>query len=392
MNKLSSRAVQTMTKAGRHSDGGGLYLNVKASGAKSWVFIYKRAGKKTEIGLGGLKSVGLKRARERAQAAREAVADSLDPRETLRPKKSKTVLDAMRATMDAQQLHKKSPKSLYQWERSLLTHCKPLHSLDLMTVRTADVVKAIKPVWNDIPETGRRTRARLEKVFDHARAMGWRDSDNPARWKGNLEHILPKQDRKVRHFPALPYAELPEFMTELKARPALSARMMEFAILTASRTGEVRFAVWSEIDFDAQLWIIPAERMKMDREHVVPLSEPALDILKPLYELRTSDYIFPSAKLGRPLSDGAMLAILKRMDRSDITPHGFRSTMRDWAGDETGFDREVIEFALSHIVGEEAERAYRRSTALDKRTRLMDAWADYAMGATTGKVIRFTAN
>lgn len=388
LQKLHPKATKTITKAGRHSDGGGLYLNVKKSGTKSWVFIYKRNHKKTEIGLGGIAGVSLAKAREIAQTCREAVAEGLDPRDVLRPTAGKTFLDAAQSTMDNQGIYDLNPKSVYQWERSLFVLMKGLHKKPVASITRADVLECLEPVWNATPETGRRTRARIETVFDRAITMGWREADNPARWKGGLKGSLTKNKKRVKHFAALPYADLPAFMQDLKGRPALSARLMEFTILTAARTTEARMASWDEIDFDKKLWTVPASRMKKGREHIVPLSSAAMDIISDLYSKRLNNWVFIGSPPSQPLSNGAMLSLKRRMGRPDITPHGFRSTFRDWAGDETGFSREVIEFSLSHVVGDEAERAYRRGSALEKRTRLMQAWADYATDQQTGNVVK----
>jgi len=385
--KLHPKAPKTLTKPGRHSDGGGLYLNIKKSGAKSWVFIYKRKGKTNERGLGGINAVSLSRARELAATCRQAVADGFDPRDVLNPKAGKTFLEAATSLMDKKGIKKLSPKSVYQWERSLLELMEPLHKEPIADITTVDVVRVLAPIWNTTPETGRRTRARVEGVFSYAKVMGWRTADNPAAFKGTLEHVLEKHTDEVQHFAALPYAELPAFMDELKTRPALSARLMEFTILTAARTSEACGASWDEIDLEQQRWTIPAERMKKGKAHIVPLSDAAIDVLKPLHAGRISEWVFPSPSPKTPLSTGAMAALLKRMGRKDITVHGWRSTFRDWAGDETAFSRDVIEFSLSHIVGDQAERSYRRKTALEKRTRLMDAWGDYCLD-NAGNVVR----
>ena len=386
--KLHPKATKTLTKPGRHSDGGGLYLNIKKTGAKSWVFLYKRKGKTNERGLGGINAVSLSRARELAAICREAVADGIDPRDVLNPKAGKTFLEAATSLMEKKGIRKLSPKSVYQWERSLFELMKGLHNQPIADITTADVVSHLSPVWVNTPETGRRTRARVEQVFSYAKVMGWRTADNPAAFKGTLEHVLEKHTDEIQHFAALPYSELPAFMEALRERNGLSARLMQFTILTAARTSEACAVSWDEIDFDKRLWTIPAERMKTGKVHVVPLSDAVINILEALRTARISEWVFPSGDSRKHLSTGAMAALLKRMDRKDITAHGFRSTFRDWAGDETGFSRDVIEFSLSHIVGDGAERAYRRGSAIEKRARLMQAWADYAKGEQTGNVVK----
>ncbi len=247
----------------------------------------------------------------------------------------------------------------------------------------------MQPIWNEKPETASRLRGRIERVLNFAKVKGWRAGENPAQWRGNLENVLPKQNKQMQqHHAAMAYVDLPEFVVRLAGHEALSARALEFLILTAGRSGEVLGARWSEIDLDADIWVVPAERMKMRKIHRVALSSAATAILEPLYKARISDWVFPGQKHNRPLSGMAMEMLLRRMRVTDATPHGFRSTFRDWCGDETNFPREVAEAALAHSVGSAVEQAYRRSDALEKRRQLMNSWADYCAGVKSGTVVR----
>jgi integrase len=279
-------------------------------------------------------------------------------------------------------------KTKYQWVYTLGDRCNPIRERPVSQVDTADILKILNPIWQEIPETAARSRSRIEEVLDFAKAKGWRDGENPARWRGHLANILPPRQKLTRgHHPAMAYSDLPAFWKRLNSMEALAARALELLILTATRTSEVLKATWDEFDLDKGLWVIPAERMKAKRDHRIPLTSEAVAILKPLFENRPSEYVFPGQKHGKPLSGMAMEMLLRRMKVKTVTVHGFRSTFRDWCGDETTFPREIAEAALAHKVGSDVEQAYRRSDALEKRRRLMEAWSDYCIGAKQGNVV-----
>jgi integrase len=402
VNRLSQAAVNNALK-GMHADGGGLYLHVNAKGAKSWIFRYMRDGRAREMGLGSLHTIGLKVARERAADRRRELLDGIDPLQVKQAKRHQAQLDAARAMTFKQcaqryiMAHKatwKSPKSLAAWEGTLESDVYPAFgAVPVQAVDVALVMKAIEPIWNTKPETASRVRGRIESILDYAAARGWRQGENPARWRGHLDKLLPapsKAKQAVRrtngrdeHHAALPYGQIAAFLAELRQQQGVAARALEFAILTAARTGEILGARWQEFDLTAKLWTIPAERMKGGREHRVPLSGGALEIITMMNENRQSDYVFPGASQGRPLSNMSMLVLLRRIKRADLTVHGFRSTFRDWAAERSNFQNEVIEMALAHAVGDKVEAAYRRGDLFEKRRRLMEAWAGYC-GSTLG--------
>ncbi|HXC90211.1 MAG TPA: integrase arm-type DNA-binding domain-containing protein [Stellaceae bacterium] len=388
VNRLSQAAVNNAPK-GMHADGGGLYLHVNAKGAKSWIFRYMRDGRAREMGLGSLHTIGLKAARERAADRRRELLDDIDPLQVRQAKRHKATLEAAKAITFAEcakryiAAHKagwKSPKSLDAWEGTLRDYANPVFgNLTVQAVDTALVVKAIEPIWAEKSETATRVRGRIESILDYATAREWRQGENPARWRGHLDKLLPKKAkvRAVEHHPALPFAEIPGFMETLRQENGGAAGALEFAILTAARTGEVIGARWADIDRNAKLWTIPGARMKGGREHRVPLSDAALAILDRLADTRQGEFIFPGGQAGRPLSNMAMLVLLRRMKRDDLTVHGFRSTFRDWAAERTSFQNEVIEMALAHAIGDKVEASYRRGDLFEKRKRLMEAWGGY---------------
>ena len=385
INRLSARTVATMKDPGRHSDGGGLYLVVDKGGAKRWAYLFRWEGKLKEMGLGGVTSVPLAKARERAAAAREQVADRINPITARREAAPGAVTfgaftDALLDEIEGQW---RNEKHRAQWRMTLTEYAAPLRGMAVTAVSTDDVLAVLRPIWTKKAETASRMRARIERVLDAARAKGLRSGENPARWRGHLDQLLPKRQKLARgHHTALPYPDLPAFLVRLRARPAISARALEFVILTAARSGETLGARWDEIDLDQRLWTVPAERMKAGRPHRVPLSTAAMQVLEPLAELRDGDLVFPGQRQGRPLSVMAMEMILRRMEVA-VTVHGFRSSFRDWAGEETDFAREIAEAALAHVVGDATERAYRRGDALERRRKLMEAWAAYCEAAPT---------
>lgn len=382
LNRLSARAVATLNAPGRHADGGGLYLAVGRGGARSWVFLFRWRGRLKEMGLGGLSSVPLAKAREKAAAARALVADGVNPIEAKREQAEVPTFgefaDAVVADLSPQW---RNPKHRAQWMNTLTRDAAPLRGLRVDRIETTDVLEAVKPIWAVKPETAYRLLGRIARVLDAAKAKGYRTGENPARWRGHLDHLLPKRQKLTRgHHKALPFVEVRAFVADLRQRDATSALALEFAILTAARSGEVRGATWAEMDLTARVWTVPAARMKAGREHRVPLSARAVEILEAVKPLASGDaaaLVFPSSK-GKALSDAAFQALLIRMGRKgELTPHGFRSSFRDWAGEVSTFPRELAEQALAHSVGDATERAYRRGDALHKRRALMDAWAGF---------------
>lgn len=400
LGKLSARFVQTVKYPPKwHSDGGGLYLRVTKEGGKSWVFIYPHPGKlraQREMGLGSYPSVSLEEARRLADRARQELRDGIDPIEkkkaaklakALEQAKAMTFDECATAYIEANRAGWKNDKHAGQWKTTLATYASPIiGKLPVADIDKGLVLKVLEPIWNEKAETASRLRGRIEAVLDWATAREYRTGDNPARWKGHLDKLLPKRSKisTVQHHPALPYARIGAFMIELRKQAGMGALALEFAILTAARSGEVRGATWSEIDLEARRWIIPVERMKAGKEHHVPLSDAALDLLKRLPGLAESALVFPAPR-GGVLSDMTLTAVLRRMQGDDapiwtdtggeaITVHGFRSTFRDWAGETTAYPREVIEHALAHQLKDKAEAAYQRGSLLDKRRRLMDDW------------------
>jgi integrase len=391
LNKLSARGVASITKPGRHGDGGNLYLVVDKSGSKRWVFLFRRDGVLREMGLGGLKSVTLARARELAAEARANLQAGVDPiaAKNHAPVTVPTFGDEADAFLEAMKPQFRNAKHIAQWEMTLREYAATLRPMRVDEITTADVLNVLKPYWLTKQETASRLRGRIERVLDAAKAKGHRSGENPALWRGHLDKLLPKRRKLSRgHHAAMPYEEVPAFIDQLRQREAMAARALEFTILTAARSGETFGATWKEVDLDAAIWVVPAERMKAGREHRVPLSPRAVEILTELAGLGTeaNGFVFPGQKEERPLSVMAMEMILRRM-KVNYTVHGFRSAFRDWAGEETAFPREVAEAALAHVVGDETERAYRRGDALEKRRKLMAAWANYCEPMATGNVL-----
>lgn len=388
LNRLKAKQVETLGP-GRHADGGGLYLDRDDQGRSRWLFMWSRNGKRREMGLGraGRGGVPLAAAREQASQAREMVRSGADPIEARRTMSNAAearvwtfgeVADEFVAALSPQW---RNAKHRAQWTMTLTHYAEPLRSRPVEHIDTASVLEVLQPIWLSKPETAARLRGRIERVLDAARARGLRTGENPARWRGHLDHLLPKRQKLTRgHHAALPYGELPSFMGKLRSRQAVAALALEFLILTAARSGEVLGATWGEINIGAKVWLVPASRMKGGREHRVPLCARAIEILHAVQQLRPelefeNAPLFPSQS-GGPLSSMALAMLLRRMDVS-VTVHGFRSSFRDWAGECSSFPRELAEAALAHTVGDSTERAYRRGDALEKRRRLMDAWAGY---------------
>jgi integrase len=379
---LTDRFCRTTHDEGRYSDGKGLYLVVDRSGRR-WMFRYQLAGRRREMGLGPYPEVGLAVARQFAAEARAKAKTGIDPIDARRAIRAVPTFGAF-----ADQLITdieggfRNEKHRAQWRMTIGdTYCRALRGKPIDAIDTADVLQVLKPIWLSKPETASRLRGRIERVLDAARARGFRVGDNPAGWRGHLQAMLPKRQKLSRgHHKALPYDGLPGFVSDLRKIDAVAARALEFVILTAGRSGEVLGATWKEIDFEAAIWSIPATRMKAGREHRVPLSERALTLIEGMKAVRSVDdagaFVFPGAKRNRPLSPMAMSMLLRRMKR-EFTVHGFRSSFRDWVGEETNFPREIAEAALAHTVGDSTERAYRRGDALERRRELMNAWNAY---------------
>ena len=398
LHRLTARAVES-AKEGRHADGGGLYLLV-APTRKSWTFLYVRNGRRREMGLGPVASVSLAEARRKAEEARRQLAAGVDPldakKEAEREQRIPTFGEFVDDYLETMRASWRNDKHAAQWAMTLgrardkegkLTkrgYCLGLANLRLDEITTDDILKELRPIWSTKPETASRVRGRVEAVLDAAKAAGHRSGPNPALWRGHLALLLPRRKRLQRgHHPAMPYSDVPAFVQRLRNAKGIGAMALEFLILTAARSGEVRGAVWAEIDLERKVWTIPATRMKAGREHRVPLTDRAVAILEQAALLRRpadgdddTALVFPSTKAGRQLSDMTLAAILRRMGLGHFTVHGFRSSFRDWAGDETHFPREVAEAALAHVVGG-VEGAYRRGDALEKRRELMGAWAAY---------------
>ena len=389
VDKLSARGVATATGPARYSDGGGLYLVVDASGAKRWLFIFRHGGKQREMGLGGLGAVSLADARKRRDEARRQLAEGLDP---IAEKRKRPVESAEAVTFGAfaddliADITKgfRNAKHVAQWTSTLATYAADLRQKAVAEITTDDVLNALRPIWHTKSETASRVRGRIERVLDAAKARGLRSGENPARWRGHLDQLLPKRKRLTRgHHAAMPYADVPAFVAALRERSGIAARALEFLILTSARVSEVTGAEVGEIDTKARVWTVPASRMKAGREHGVPLPDRALAILAEVEPQRRGSLLFPSFRADRPLSNAAFEAVLTRMKVAGATPHGFRSSFRDWAGDHTNHSRETIEAALAHAVGDATERAYRRGDALDKRRALVEEWTKYICSAHT---------
>lgn len=396
INKLTAVQVARLDQPGMYGDGGGLYLQVaksttaEGSVTKSWLFRFMLAGKARYMGLGDLKTFGLREARDRARDSRKQVADGIDPiearraqRDALRADDAKrlTFKEAAERYINAHQAGWRNAKHADQWRNTLTTYAYPVvGGLPVAKVEVAHIMQILEPIWSEKAETASRVRGRMESVLDWAKARHYRSGDNPARWRGHLDKLLPKRSKvaKVQHHAAMPYTALPALMERLRAMPNISARALEFTILSAVRTGETIGAKWDEFDLVSKVWTIPGDRMKSGREHRVPLTDRAVTILATIPREEGSEYVFAGARKGRPLSNMAMLELLRGMKGAEqFTVHGFRSTFRDWAAECTNFPRELAEAALAHVLSDKTEAAYQRGDMLDKRRKLMAAWARY---------------
>ena len=386
--RLTARKVAT-AKAGKYSDGGNLYLIVSDTGSRKWVLRFTWRGAAKEMGLGSANDVPLADARERAVDARRTLAKGLNPIEQRnRDGGIPTFGDMADAVCEALAAGFRNEKHKAQWRMTLSTYAAPLRAKPVDGIATEDVLAVLKPIWTDKPETASRLRGRIEKVLDAAKAKGHRSGENPARWRGHLDHLLPKPNKLTRgHHAAMPYEAVAAFLADLRQRTATAALALEFCILTAARSGEVLGLRRSEIDFEKKVWTVPATRMKAGREHRVPLSARAVAIAKECAQAHSGDFLFAGQVRNKPLSNMAMDMMLRRMKRDDVTVHGFRSSFRDWAGNVSSFPREITETALSHVIGDKAEQAYRRSDALEKRRKLMDSWAAFCEPRKAGNVV-----
>lgn len=400
IGRLSAVEVRSRREPGMYPDGGGLYLQVTATGAKTWIYRFALAGRRRDMGLGPLHTVSLLEAREAARLARQSVLNGVDPIEARRgvrldakaeEAKATTFKECAEAYIAAHKAGWKNEKHAAQWDSTLATYVYPtVGALSVAAVDTGLVLKVLEPIWTTKTETASRVRGRIEVILDWATVRGYRTGENPARWKGHLDQLLPARAKvqKAGHHAALAYDDIGAFMVALRGQGSVSARALEFAILTATRTSEVLGATWSEVDLDKGLWIIPPERMKADREHRVPLSIAALAVLGAMKAIQHNDFIFPGQKHKSGLSNMALLMVLRRMKRDDLTAHGFRSTFRDWCAEQTAYPAEVAEMALAHAVGSKVEAAYRRGDLFDKRVRLMADWAAFCGTSTKkGKVV-----
>jgi integrase len=399
VNQLTATKVQKIVAPGMYPDGAGLYLQVIGE-AKSWILRYSLRGKAREMGLGSLRKVGLADARRKAAECHKLLEDHIDPIEHRSKERAANALaSATKAITFAEAAtiyiasHRrglKNPKHAAQWGTTIATYAGPvLGKLSVADIGTGLVLEVLEPIWTTKPETAKRVRGRIESILDWARVSGHRSGENPARWRGNLDKLLPKRSkvRKVRHHPAMPYDVLPAFLQKLRTQEGNTARALEFCILTAARTGEILKARPSEIDRAEKLWTVPGERMKGGQEHRVPLCKRAMELVGKGSE----SYLFPSRYYpDKSLSNMAMLMLLDDLGAGDVTVHGFRSTFKDWARDRTRFDNYVVEAALAHVSGDKVEAAYARSDVLEKRRRLMDAWAEFCASTSllaTGDVV-----
>jgi integrase len=421
IGKLSAVEVAKAKGPAVLHDGGGLYLRIAANrtgrngrerlGAKAWVFRFQLDGKRRDMGLGPYPDISLSDARRRATEHRNQRRDGIDPLDAkgaqrqaqrLAVAKGRTFRECATEFIDKHRASWRNAKHRQQWENTLKTYVYPtLGDLPVSAIDAGLVVQVLDPIWTEKPETASRVRGRIEAVLDAATVRGFRQGPNPAQWKGNLAHILPAHARvrKVVHHAALPFADMPRFLAALRSRDGMAARALEFAALTAARTGEVLGARWGEIDLAGKVWTVPADRMKAGREHRVPLSDASLAVLESVRPLALTMHgqpepsapVFPGPRRALPMSNMTMLMLLRRMKRNDLTAHGFRSTFSDWAAERTSYAREVVEMALAHTIENKVEAAYRRGDLFEKRRQLMQAWAQFCDAPSAGEVVPLRA-
>lgn len=402
INRLSALKINKLNTAGYFVDGGGLVLQISKTGSKSWLFKFDYQGKRHEMGLGSLATVNLKDAREKARLCRLKLLDGINP---LLEKKQAfrsiaqqsarmlTFEECANSYIKAHESSWKNPKHLQQWENTIKTYANPvIGKLNASDIDTSHIRKILDSIWKTKTETAVRLRGRIETILDWAKVAGYRDGENPARWNGHLDQMLPAPNKikKVKHLPSLPWTEISNFMNTIREDKVQASKAVALAILTATRSNEIRFAKWSEFDLEQSIWIIPAERMKAGKEHRIPLSKQVIALLNTLD--KEGEFIFKGRKEGTPISDMTLTAVIRRMDQAikdsggaglvdangeTITMHGFRSTFRDWCAESSEFPREVAEHALAHKLPDKIEQAYQRGDMLQKRALLMQSWADF---------------
>lgn len=400
LHNLKPITLSRPMKPGYHGDGGGLYLQVTSGGAKSWIFRFALAGRRREMGVGSFPSISLAAARDAATKARALVKAGKDPIAVREAEKAQERLEAAQGVIwsdavdqfvEAHENSWRNKKHRQQWRNTLDTYARPtLGTQAVGSIGTPEVINVLEPIWYTKPETASRVRGRIERILDWAKVKGFRTGENPARWRGHLDKVFPTKAkvRKVKHHAAVPIDDLPAVYARLSKAKGVAARAVRFTILTAARPGETQGGLWPEIDRKNVLWVVPAERMKADKEHRVTLSREALAILDEMEEVRTNKHLFPGHKAKRPLSLTAMSKALKAAGGGKATVHGTaRSTFKDWASERTSFPREVSEMALAHAVGDKVEAAYRRGELLKKRAALMQAWANFLVAESKGKII-----
>lgn len=384
----------------------GFFLQVARNGSRSWLFRYTLNGKTRHMGLGSLAVISLADARTAAIECRRLCHAGVDPIEHRKASRTEARLATARAMtfddcanryMAAHTVGWRNSKHRAQWVATLRTYVTPVFgSLPVQTIDTGLIMRVLEPIWTIKPETASRVRGRIEVILNWAKTHGFRQGENPARWRGHLENLLPSRSRvqKIEHHAALPYSDVGVFMCDLRERAGVAAAALEFLILTAARTSEVIGARWEEMNLSTRTWVVPAERMKARAIHRVPLSNAALVVLERMRVIQQDEFVFPSTKKGKRLSNMALLVLLRRMKRTDLTTHGFRSTFSDWAAECTNFPREVAEIALAHTISNKVEAAYPRGDLFDKRCRLMDAWAEYCAATISapGTVVPLRTN
>jgi integrase len=405
IERLSALGLSKLTKRkGVFCDGGGLYLHSDPPTQSSWLFRYRLSGKTRWMGLGPYPAISLAKARELAANARTLKALGTDPIEKrdasraaahLAAAKLITFRQCAESYIKAHRVGWRNAAHASQWENTLRAYAYPqIGALSVQAIDTSLVMRVLEPIWTAKPETASRLRGRIETILNWARVRGFREGENPARWRGHLDHLLPAKSkvRRVQHHAAMPYAELPDFMSALREQDSVAARALEFLVLTAARTGEVTGARWREIDLKNRLWTVPAERMKAGKPHRVPLCPRAVAILEAIKPERVAGdaFVFPGNRPQKPQSNMVFLMLLRRMKLGHLTAHGFRATFKTWATERTNFPREVVEAALAHVAGDKIEAAYQRGDVFDKRRKLMEAWTAYCASTTaaaTAKVV-----
>lgn len=404
IEKLTVIFVRQTKKSGLHSDGGGLYLKVTKTGSKSYAFRYTLQGRPTFIGLGSVNTVLLSEARDKAKAARKMLLEGIDPGKANREKRAAkmavpTFSEACARYIAAKKSEWTNKKHQDTWESSLRMHIEPtIGTMRVDAIQTGDVVQALEKIWTTMPETASRTRQRVEKIFDWCKISGYRTAENPARWRGCLEHLLPKlsKTQRTENQPALDWRRIPEFMKALELEDGYAAKALKLVILCAMRSSEARLLRWGDVDMTGKTITIPSDRMKAGKEHRIPLSSEALRLLKGLKRIEGEELVFPGRKPGEPMSDATMLRVVQRInaDRQDkfldpktskpVVVHGFRASFKTWSTEATAYPRDLVETALAHAIESKTEAAYQRGDALDKRRKLMNQWATYTTGPSVG--------